>query len=67
VENGGVECPVGNFRYNHSRLELLAPGSIDSIGEPERAASSKGQWNLTPSLPAREVKAFQFTSQSVAA
>ncbi len=66
VENGRAQSPVRNFRYNHSLLELLAPGSVDSIGEPERVASSEGQGNLPPSLPALEVKAFHFTSQSVA-
>ncbi len=66
IENGKIQYPVKNFRFNQSLMELLAPGNVDMIGKPERVGSSEGQGGSSSLLPALKVKAFHFTSQSEA-
>jgi predicted Zn-dependent protease len=66
VENGKIEYPVNNFRFNQSLVQLLAPGNVEMIGAPERVGSSEGQGTASAMLPALKVKQFTFTSQSEA-
>jgi predicted Zn-dependent protease len=62
VENGKIQYPVKNFRFNQSVVQMLAPGNIEMIGAPERVGGA-GNASL---LPALKLKAFNFTSQSEA-
>ena len=63
IENGEIQYPVRNFRFNQSIVLMLAPGNVDVIGVPERVASSEG--GTDPLLvPALRLNAFNFTSQS---
>lgn len=66
IENGKIQYPVKNFRFNQSVMQLLAPGNIDMIGKPERVGSSEGQGGNAALLPALKVKEFHFSSQSEA-
>jgi predicted Zn-dependent protease len=66
VENGKIQYPVNNFRFNQSLTHLLAPGNVEMIGAPERVGSSEGQGTSSALLPALKVKEFTFTSQSEA-
>ena len=66
IENGKIQYPVKNFRFNQSIMQLLAPGNIDMIGKPERVGSSEGQGGNAALLPALKVKEFHFSSQSEA-
>ena len=63
VENGEIKYPVRNFRFNQSVVLMLAPGTVEAIGIPERVASSEG--GTDPLLvPALRLNAFNFTSPS---
>ena len=64
VENGKIQYPVRNFRFNQSVLELLAPGNIEMIGKSERISSSESQGRGAELTPALMVKAFHFSSPS---
>jgi len=66
VENGKIQYPVKNFRFNQSLVKLLAPGNVEMIGALERVGSSEGQGASSAMLPALKVKEFTFTSQSEA-
>src|ERR1044072_2418386 len=66
IENGKIQYPVKNFRFNQSSMQLLAPGNVDMIGKPERAGSSEGQGGSAALVPALKVKEFHFSSQSEA-
>ncbi|HEY0550541.1 MAG TPA: TldD/PmbA family protein [Verrucomicrobiae bacterium] len=66
IENGKIQYPVRNFRFNQSVLELLAPGNVEMIGTPERTSSSESQGRGATITPAFKLKAFHFTSQSEA-
>ena len=66
IENGRVQYPVKNFRFNQSLIELLAPGNVEMIGAPERVGSAEGQGGSSALLPALKVKEFHFSSQSEA-
>lgn len=66
VENGKIQYPVNNLRFNQSLMQLLAPGNVEMIGAPERVGSSEGQGNVSALLPALKVKQFTFSSQSEA-
>jgi predicted Zn-dependent protease len=66
IENGKVQYPVRNFRFNQSILELLAPGNVELIGTPERVSGSESQGRSASLTPALKVKQFHFTSQSEA-
>jgi predicted Zn-dependent protease len=64
VENGKIQYPVKNFRFNQSIIQMLAPGNVEMIGTSERVGGSEsGGASL---LPALKLKAFNFTSQSEA-
>ncbi len=66
IEDGKIQYPVRNFRFNQSLLQLLAPGNVDLISSPERVGSSEAQGGDSNLLPALKVKQFNFTSQSEA-
>ncbi len=66
IENGKIQYPVKNFRFNQSIMQLLAPGNVDMIGKPERVGNSEGQGGNAALLPALKVKEFHFSSQSEA-
>ncbi|HEX7335215.1 MAG TPA: TldD/PmbA family protein [Pyrinomonadaceae bacterium] len=66
IENGKIQYPVKNFRFNQSAIQLLAPGNVDLIGKPERVGNSEGQGGNSSLLPALKVKEFNFSSQSEA-
>ncbi|MBP6822259.1 MAG: TldD/PmbA family protein [Acidobacteria bacterium] len=65
IEGGKVSRAVRNFRFNQSSLEMLAPGTLDAIGAPERVSESEN--NAIPMfLPPLKIKRFNFSSQSEA-
>jgi len=66
VANGKIQYPVRNFRFNQSRVQMLAPGKVEMIGAPERVGSSEVQGRAPALLPALKLKQFNFTSQSEA-
>lgn len=66
IENGKIQYPVQNFRFNQSIMQLLAPGNVEMIGKSERVGSSEGQGGNSAMLPALKVKEFHFTSSSEA-
>ncbi len=66
IENGKIQYPVRNFRFNQSLLELLAPGNVEMIGAPERVSGSETQGRGASLTPALKVKKFHFTSSSEA-
>ena len=66
IENGKIQHPVRNFRFNQSILELLAPGNVEMIGAAERVSGSETQGRSASLTPALKVKQFHFTSQSEA-
>jgi len=66
IENGKIQHPVRNFRFNQSVLELLAPGNVEMIGASERTSSSESQGRGASLTPALKVKEFHFSSQSEA-
>jgi len=64
VENGKIEYPLKNFRFNQSTVKMLGPGNVLMVGKPERVGSSEGGGGSL--LPALKLKEFNFTSQSEA-
>ena len=66
IENGRIQYPVQNFRFNQSIMQLLAPGNVEMVGRSERVGSSEGQGGNSALLPALKVKEFHFSSQSEA-
>jgi predicted Zn-dependent protease len=64
IENGRIQYPVRNFRFNQSLLELLAPGNVELIGSAERISGSESQGRGASLVPAIRVKQFHFTSLS---
>ena len=62
VENGKIQYPVKNFRFNQSIIQMLAPGNVEMIGAVERVGGAEN----ASLLPALKLKAFNFTSQSEA-
>jgi predicted Zn-dependent protease len=66
IENGKIQYPVRNFRFNQSVLDLLAPGNVEMIGRSERVSGSESQGRGASLTPALKVKQFHFTSASEA-
>jgi predicted Zn-dependent protease len=66
IENGKIQYPVRNFRFNQSVLALLAPGNVEAIGMPERVSGSETQGRGASMTPAIQVKEFHFSSLSEA-
>ncbi|HEX8289027.1 MAG TPA: TldD/PmbA family protein [Pyrinomonadaceae bacterium] len=64
IENGKIQYPVKNFRFNQSITQMLAPGNVEMIGASERVGGSEG--GNASLLPTLKLKAFNFTSQSEA-
>ena len=64
IEKGEIKHAVGNFRFNQSLLQMLAPGNVEMIGAPERVGG--GQGGGATLLPALKLKQFNFTSLSEA-
>ena len=62
IENGKIQYPVKNFRFNQSIIQMLAPGNVELIGMSERV----GDTDSASLLPSLKLKAFNFTSQSEA-
>ena len=62
VENGKIQYPVKNFRFNQSIIQMLAPGNVEMIGASERVGGVEN----ASLLPALKLKTFNFTSQSEA-
>lgn len=63
IENGKIQYPVRNFRFNQSVLQMLGPGNVDLISAPERVGDPEGDAVLFPAL---KLKEFHFTSLSEA-
>lgn len=66
IENGKIQHPVRNFRFNQSLIQMLAPGNVEMIGASERAGGSEDQGGRGMLIPALKLRAFNFTSQSEA-
>jgi predicted Zn-dependent protease len=64
IENGKIQYPVKNFRFNQSITQMLAPGNVEMVGSSERVGGSEG--GNASLLPTLKLKAFNFTSQSEA-
>jgi predicted Zn-dependent protease len=64
VEDGRIKHAVKNLRFNQSIIRMLAPGNVEAVGPSERVGSSEG--TNAALLPALQLKAFTFTSQSEA-
>ena len=62
IEDGKIQYPVKNFRFNQSIIQMLAPGNVEMIGASERV----GDTDSASLLPPLKLKAFNFTSQSEA-
>ena len=66
IENGKIQFPVRNFRFNQSIVQMLAPGNVEMIGAPERVGSSEGGGRNAGYYPALKLRAFNMASQSEA-
>ena len=66
IENGKIQYPVKNFRFNQSITQMLAPGNVEMIGVSERVGGSEGGGGNSSFLPALKLRSFNFTSQSEA-
>ena len=64
IEDGKIQYPLKNFRFNQSITQMLAPGNVEMIGTSERVGGSEG--GGASLLPTLKLKAFNFTSQSEA-
>jgi len=64
VEDGRIKHAVKNLRFNQSIVRMLAPGNVEAVSPPERVGSSEG--STAALLPALQLRAFTFTSQSEA-
>ncbi|MCA1625907.1 MAG: TldD/PmbA family protein, partial [Acidobacteria bacterium] len=62
IEDGKIQYPVKNFRFNQSIIQMLAPGNVEMIGASERV----GDTDSASLIPPLKLKAFNFTSQSEA-
>jgi predicted Zn-dependent protease len=56
IEQGRVQHPVRNLRFNQSVLAMLSPSNVEAIGAPERRSPLM--------VPALKLAAFTFTSIS---
>ncbi len=60
IENGKIQFPVKNFRFNESPVIML--NNIEAMGKPERCVS--GESNAHYLLPPLKIRDFTFTSLS---
>ncbi|WKD49473.1 TldD/PmbA family protein [Microbulbifer spongiae] len=58
IENGKIQYPVKNFRFNESPVIML--NNIEDMGIPERV----GMWGMSAMVPALKVRDFTFSSLS---
>ena len=66
IENGKIQYPIRNFRFNQSIIRMLAPGNFEMIGASERVGRSEGQGSSAGLFPALKLREFNFTSVSEA-
>jgi predicted Zn-dependent protease len=66
VEEGRIQYPVRNLRFNQSVTEMLAPGNVMGVSRPERLSTSEGEGTGAGLMPALHLKEFHFTSVSEA-
>jgi predicted Zn-dependent protease len=66
IEDGQVQYPVRNLRFNQSMIQMLAPGNVELVATPERVGASEDQGSSAALVPALKLQAFNFTSQSEA-
>jgi predicted Zn-dependent protease len=60
IENGKVSCPVNNFRFNESPVNVLK--NVEMMSRPARAVG--GEVGQSAFVPALKVKDFNFSSVS---
>jgi predicted Zn-dependent protease len=60
IENGKIQYPIKNFRFNESPIIML--NNLEELGKPERTVSVES--NLNYLLPPIKVRDFTFTSLS---
>lgn len=66
IENGKIQYPVRNFRFNQSVIQMLAPGNVEMIGASERVGTSESGGRNVGFFPALKLRSFHFASQSEA-
>jgi predicted Zn-dependent protease len=60
IENGKIQFPVKNFRFNESPVIML--NNLDALGKPERTVSTESGINAL--IPPMRVRDFTFSSLS---
>ncbi len=60
IENGKIQYPVKNFRFNESPVIML--NNLEELGKPERTVSDESNANYL--LPPMKIRDFTFTSLS---
>jgi predicted Zn-dependent protease len=60
IENGKIQYPIKNFRFNESPVIML--NNLEELGKPERTVSVES--NLNYLLPPMKIRDFTFTSLS---
>ena len=61
VENGKIQFPIKNFRFNESPVRMLQ--NVEELSRPERATGLEN-WGLKTVLPALRLSRFGFSSVS---
>ena len=60
IENGKIQYPVKNFRFNESPVIML--NNLEELGKPERTVSDESNANYL--MPPMKIRDFTFTSLS---
>jgi predicted Zn-dependent protease len=60
IENGKIQYPIKNFRFNESPVIML--NNLEELGKPERTVSVESDLNFV--LPPMKIRDFTFTSLS---
>lgn len=60
IENGKIQFPIKNFRFNESPVIML--NNVEELGKPERTVSVES--NLNYLIPPMKIRDFTFTSLS---
>ncbi len=60
IENGKIQYPVKNFRFNESPVIML--NNLEELGKPERTVSDESNANYL--IPPMKIRDFTFTSLS---
>jgi predicted Zn-dependent protease len=66
IENGRIQYPVRNFRFNQSIIQMIAPGNVEMIGASERVGTSEGGGRNPGFFPSLKLRSFHMASQSEA-